>query len=171
MIFDVKTGKASRLVNAYTGEPMKVKLYVGPGGDPMLFAPDEFTPSAYFDEPGRIAGYATCLYTGEPLALERDDNGWRCEGGFDPRMMRPVDEFLRLASMRNGESPYPEAGERTRVLPVEEAPPPPVEEDVERTDDALRVAEATVAAHKDAVGLKESSTVSMHVPSKKKGRR
>lgn len=113
---------------------MVVQMTVLPDRDPMFSCPDTYSTAdeyptrdacvAAWDRKGGISGLRAnqpirCAYTGEALAIEKTALGWRFAGGFDPHMFYSRDEFLRLATMRDGKPGYvpPEPRQRVTAVP------------------------------------------------------
>lgn len=129
------TGSAFRgLVNPYTGEPMKVKMVVRTGAEPLFFAPDTYdtakrqpSSSAALDRWSRVDGIAglrnsvppKCAYTGGTLTFASDSDGAWFKGGFNPSHLHTRDEFLYKATMRDGKPSRP-APSSVRATPVAE---------------------------------------------------
>ncbi len=110
------------LTNAYDGTPMEVRIVCASIKEARFhfLAPTTFTPfqwhaslddlmskvSARNGVVGLSQGPAAlrCPYTGEQMALERDDGrGFRLVGGFNPWQPREdAEEFAYYAAMRDG---------------------------------------------------------------------
>lgn len=122
------------LRNPYTGEPMEVEMTVNPGRDPLFRSPGTYSTGEVFatrdecldawNRKDGVAGLRTggpvkCAYTGAVLSFVKTTTGWRLSGGFDPHMFHSRDEFLRLATMRDGVSdrPPPESPVRVTAVP------------------------------------------------------
>lgn len=133
MTVEVTSDVFSGLKNPYTGSQMVVQMTVNPGMDPLFRSPDTYsTADAYptrdeclaaWDRKNGVAGLRTgqpvrCAYTGEALSFVSTELGWRFSGGFDPHMFHTRDEFLRLATMRDGKPGYVPPEARTRVTSV-----------------------------------------------------
>ena len=100
--------------------------------------------------------------------------GWKFDGGFDPHMFYSRDEFLRLATMRDGMPEYVPPKNRMRVTAV--PPKAKVTETMWRTADArkpsldeVKVRELEGRLNKIGVHV-NSGSVSMSVGRKKRGR-
>ena len=179
----------ANLKNPYTGEPLAVQMTVVPGRDPMFSCPDTYStadvyPSkkeciAAWDRKSGVSGLRTnkpirCAYTGEALALVKTALGWRFSGGFDPHMFYDRDEFLRLATMRDGVPGYVPPKTRMRVTSV--PPKARVTESMRRTADARKpsldegkISELEGRLNKIGVRV-NSGSVSMSAGRKKRGR-
>lgn len=188
MTTKVTSDDFAKLKNPYTGEPLAVRMTVVPGRDPMFSCPDTYStadvyPSkeeciAAWDRKGGVSGFRTnqpirCAYTGEALALVKTALGWKFAGGFDPHMFYSRDEFLRLATMRDGTPGYVPPKNRTRVTTV--PPKATVTETMKRTADARKptldeekVRELEGRLNKIGVRVNGGS-VSMSVGRKKRG--
>lgn len=175
------------LVNPYTGERIATVMSVA-GGRIRFRAPDTYSTSDYFPTAedayrhyNRVNGTEglrsgkpiVCAYTGRPLTLEHDEYGYRYSGGFNPKLFYTRDEWMYYASMRGGSTRYPMPGgdpspRVTRpVRPVITASARRHAEEMrtELTDDAVKLAEKTMAELRDkGLVTKGSSTVSMSVP-------
>ena len=166
----------------YTGKPLEVYMLIFPGRAPMFHAPDAYAPAIPFpsvelayrrwNRVGGIEGLKsdkpiTCAYTGKVLAAASSPDGHYFTGGFDPRMFYPREEFLKLASSRDGVSAH-EAGpsERIEAAPPDMKPVKPREFDTDPTDEALHIAADVLQKHKDILPTQASTTVSMSVPHK-----
>lgn len=185
-ILETTAEKFRGLVNPYTGEPIKVKMSVPPTGRPLFFAPDTYSHARHYptakeaidawDCENGVTGVKdrsclVCPYTGQPLTVRHDVAGYYLEGGFDPRRLVSDDEFLYYATMRGGHTDRPAPASRTRVEHVEPDGGHVAgegDEPLEPTDEARKVAEEVVMAHKDSVGLKSEKTV---VSMSRKGKR
>lgn len=122
MTYDCHGPTFRSLRNPYTGDAMRVKMLVAPGGRVLLASVGGYSPAtAKFDDPramyrewnridgvygGRATygeGVARCAWTGEVLRpVQGSDGKWSYAGGFDPTVFRARDEFLYYATMRNG---------------------------------------------------------------------
>lgn len=134
------TGAAfAGLRNPYTGGPLVVKMIVRKDAEPLFFAPDTYdtasrrpTSKAAYDDWNRVdgvfglrgTGRPVCAYTGEPLQYKSDEDSTWLVGGFNPTHMHKRDEFLRLASMRDGKPTREVAPLSQRVEPVKPDPAP-----------------------------------------------
>lgn len=134
MTTEVTSDAFSKLRNPYTGEPMVVQMTVLPGREPLFNCPDTYSTGdsmyptkeeciAAWDRKDGIAGLRTgqpvrCAYTGEILSVESTGFGWHFTGGFDPHLFYSRDEFLRLATMRDGKPGYVPPKARARVTAV-----------------------------------------------------
>lgn len=162
-----KSSKFSNLVSPVTNETLTVMLTVA-GGRPLFFSKDAYFPGDYQIGTPPEDGPETCPYTGEPLVLKTDGDGYWYEGGFNPRIPLPEDEFLRMITSRPGvEQPAATADQRVESVP-EHFDKTDVGDDLEQTDEALKTAEKVVTEFKDQVGLEKKTVVSM---SKGKGRK
>lgn len=195
MTYDCSGPRFGELVNPYSGEKILVKMSVSRTGRVRYFAPDTYTPAQFFPTAkeafrhwNRVNGVEgmkegrpiTCAYSGRPLTLEHTADGYHYTGGIDLHMLYDRGEFLYFAAMRDGKSPYPApSGETGRVeKPAERAEITGTmrrhadEMSTDLTQDALDLAEKTMSEI-DAMagGLEKSSTVSMSVSGKKKGRK
>lgn len=187
MIVDVTAEKFRGLKNPYTGEPIVVKMLVPEHGSPMFFAPDTYstakpTPSVpelvhAWDRVDGVGGMKdrtklTCAYTGETLRIVETSAGFFFEGGFNPGRLMSDEEFLKFATMRDGKPGHVPSGTTGRVEFVEDMKPivPTVSDGVERTEEALKVAEGVVNRFKDSVGMQKTTVVSM-AKTPKKGKR
>ena len=179
----------ANLKNPYTGEPLAVQMTVVPGRDPMFSCPDTYStadvcPSkeeciAAWDRKNGVSGLRTnkpirCAYTGEALALVKTALGWRFSGGFDPHMFYSRDEFLRLATMRDGVPGYVPPKIHMRVTSV--PPKARVTETMRRTADARKPSLDEEKIHElegrmNGIGVRvNSGSVSMSAGRKKRGR-
>lgn len=172
------------LVCPYTGRPLQVYMLIVPGQRPMFHAPEAYAPAIPYESKetsyrmwnrkNGVEGLKSdtpivCAYTGEPLRPMSDPHGFWYSGGFDPRRFYPREDFLRLASSRNGVSPR-EVEEPTRI----EASAPDMKpvfphriDKPELSDEAIHIAEKAVATVKDILPTQASTTVSMSVSSKR----
>lgn len=188
MTTKVTSDDFAKLKNPYTGEPLAVQMTVVPGRDPMFSCPDTYSTADVYpskeecitawDRKGGVSGLRTnqpirCAYTGEALALVKTALGWKFAGGFDPHMFYSRDEFLRLATMRDGTPGYVPPKNRTRVTTV--PPKATVTETMKRTADARKptldeekVRELEGRLNKIGVRVNGGS-VSMSVGRKKRG--
>jgi len=166
------------IVNPYTGEPVEVKMLVRERGTPLFFAPDTYSTADFFptaaqalDMWDRVDGVGgmkprtslKCAYTGEDLRVEEVPGvGFHLVGGFNPKALASDEEFLYLATMRDGKAARPKPAPCRVEAPPEEFTHTPGEgdEELEPTDEARKVAEAVVMQHKDALGLKKRTSVS-----------
>lgn len=179
----------ANLKNPYTGEPLAVQMTVVPGRDPMFSCPDTYSTADVYpskeecisawDRKGGVSGLRTnqpirCAYTGEALAIVKTALGWRFSGGFDPHMFYARDEFLRLATMRDGTPGYVPPKSNVRVTSV--PPKARVTESMRRTADARKpsldeekISELEGRLNKIGVRV-NSGSVSMSAGRKKRGR-
>ena len=190
MVYECTGPRFEGILNRYTGEPMKVRMAVSRDGRTRYFSPDTYSTADRFPTAkeayrawNRVDGVEglkdgrpiTCAYTGVPLKLVHDELGWGYAGGFDPHLLYSRADFLRLATMRDGEAARP-GGQDVRV----DAPPrrgrvtDAMRRHAEETapaldEDSVRTAEAILQKHRADVG--DSPTVSMHVPAKGRRRR
>lgn len=134
MTVDCTGSDFADLRNAYTGEPMKVKMLVSKNMPPRFFCPGTYsthnrygTARAAYDAWAQKDGVGgvrrgkeiRCAYTGELLEPKHDETGHWFDGGFDPHRLWTREEFLRLASMRDGIGPAPVAPVRAEAVPPE----------------------------------------------------
>lgn len=163
----------------YTGEPLEVRMLIFPGQPPKFHAPDAYSPSQPFptaetayrkwNRENGIEGVKTglpitCAYTGKMLAAASDREGCYFTGGFDPRLFYTRDEFLRLATSRNGKTDYVPSGERVEAVPPDMTPAKPRrEEATEPTDESVKIAADVLQQHKDVLPKQARTTVSMSV--------
>lgn len=195
MTYDCSGPRFGELVNPYSGERILVKMSVSRTGRVRYFAPDTYSPAQFFPTAkeafrhwNRVNGVEgmkdrkpiVCAYSGRPLTLEHTAEGYHYVGGVDLHMLYDRGEFLYFAAMRDGKSPYPApAGEDVRVeKPAERAEITKTmrrhadEMSTDLTQDAIDMAEKTMSEIDAKVGgLEKSSTVSMAVSVKKKGRK
>lgn len=189
MTTKVTSDDFAKLKNPYTGEPLAVQMTVVPGRDPLFSCPDTYSTADVYpskeecisawDRKGGVSGLRTnqpirCAYTGEALALVKTVLGWKFAGGFDPHMFYSRDEFLRLATMRDGKPGYVPPKSRMRVTAV--PPKASVTETMKRTADARKptlddgkVRELEGRLNKIGVHV-NSGSVSMSAGRKKRGR-
>lgn len=171
---------------AYTGEPYDVYMLVVPGQPPKFHAPNAYSPSQPFETAekayrmwNRVDGVEglksgrpiTCAYTGEMLAAASDRDGHWLTGGFDPRMFHSRADFLRYATMRDGKPVRDSGDSRIEVAPVDWTPVKKREIDTEPTDEAVKIAAGVLQKHKAELPSQAVTTVSMSVPSAKKGKK
>ena len=180
----------AKLKNPYTGEPMVVQMTVLPGREPMFNCPDTYSTGdtvfptrdeclAAWDRKDGVAGLrkgqpVRCAYTGELLALVFTELGWRFTGGFDPHLFYSRDEFLRLATMRDGKPGYVPPADRCRVVAV--PPKAKVTDLMRKTAESRRASLDEGKVHElegrmNGIGVRVGSgVVSMSVGRKKRGR-
>ena len=176
----------ARLVNPYTGKPMEVYMLVG-AGEPLFTCPETFSTSDVYRTTADLYGAwntangisgarsgmpVRCAYTGEPLSIVETQDGFCYSGGFNPHMFHTRDEFLRLATMRDGvQSYFPPEAARITTPP----PKPEVTEAARRhaeaaapslDDEKVHMIEASAKRHGEKL---VSSMVSMNT-NRKKGR-
>ena len=189
MLYKCSGPRFGQIDNPYTGKTMQVMMRVSRTGDIRMFAPDTYSTADFFPSAkeayrawNRVTGVEglkdgeppTCAYTGKPLRLVQTEDGWHYEGGFDPHLLRPRDEFLYFAAMRGGKSPYaPGTPGRVTAPPregrVTDAMRKHAEgQRMELHDDSVKHAEETLASRPDLFHL-ESNTVSMAGADKGKG--
>ena len=160
--------------NPYTKEPMRVKMVVGCGPEPLFHAPDTFTTNDLQDTPKRLyelwsrvdgrqgirSGAPKCAYTGESMTVAEFDGGYHFIGGFNPRVLRTREEFLYYATMRNGVSKYPKPSETVRVTKPNEIAKP--SESQKRhaesvtpgvSQESIDIASENIEKHKDELPL------------------
>lgn len=197
MVYECSGPRFDQLKNPYTGEPMHPKMSVSATGRLRFFAPDTYTPSQPFPTAkeayrawNRVNGIEglkdtqpiVCAYTGKPLHLVHDDEGFHYEGGYDPRLMMDRPTFLYHAAMRDGKSMYPAPTPEKRVDKPQEigrtkdcAAARHVEEHkAELTEDTIRTAEDIMRQHKDlldSVSVVAVSADSQAARSNARGRR
>ncbi len=190
MIYDCTGPTFDGLENPYTGKPLGAKMSVTKTGRMRFFAPDTYSTSDFYptakdayrawNRANGVEGLKdgqpiVCAYTGDPLKLVHSEDGWRYEGGFDPHLLRTRAEFLRLATMRGGVATRDAAPETRVDAPARRGQVTAgMRRHVEETkaelgEDSVKAAEAILLKHKGDV--EQSGTVSMHVPSRKKGRK
>lgn len=160
--------------NPYTGKTMVVKMIVGAGPDPLFHAPDEFSTSSLQKTTkdlyrlwGRVDGLEglrngapKCAYSGEPLTVRETEGMFYFEGGFDPKRFYTRDEFLYLATMRDGKPTRSKPGPSSRVTkPNDEVAP---SEGQKRhaesvtpgvSQESIEAAEKAIDAHRDGLNL------------------
>lgn len=189
MMYDCDGVDFDGLRNPYTGERLAVKMLVCPDGRTLFAAPDAYSPGTVPAETAeaayrmwdrvdgkeglRSAAYSPvlCAWTGMPLSPRKTDRGWVLTGGFDPTVFLPREEFLYFAGMRGGVAtrPAPDHGrveQPRREGKVTRRHRQGVEERAAKLDeDSVQAAERIARE----VGVDPSPTVSMHVPSCKRG--
>lgn len=170
--------------NPYTGKRMVVMLKTTVKGEVKFFCPDTYSTSdrqptaelAYRRwnrvngvEGGKEGRPVVCAYTGKPLVLRHDEDGYWYEGGFNPRLMYSRADFLRFATARGSIAPCAQPPSRVVHAPTPErtrrrghAP--------ELTDEAVAAAEKVVEGMKGVAEVGTGAPVSMHVPSSGKRR-
>lgn len=174
------------IVNPYTGEAMVVMLATNRRGGVKFFAPDTYSPSDRQPTAelalrmwNRISGVegskdgkpVVCAYTGKPLCLKHDADGWWYDGGFNPHLFYDREDFLKFAYMRDGKSPYSGKKRETRVDSVVRIEKKRVAKGgVELSDEAVETAEGIINEFKGVEGIGTEAPVSMSVPTRKKGR-
>ena len=184
MIYECSGPRFGELKNPYTGEKILVKMSVSSAGKVRYFAPDTYSPAQYFPtakeayrrwnmkdgvEGMRDGSPIVCAYTGKPMTLEHDENGYRYSGGLDLHMFFTRSEMLYYAAMRDGVSPYPEpVDESVRVeKPAEHGKITKrqaihaEEMKTDLTQEGIETAEKVMKEIDRKVGLEKSSTVSM----------
>lgn len=180
-ILEVTSPAFRGLKNPYTGEDVRVKMLVPKRGEPLFFAPDDYSTTDRFPtraemvaawdrtdgRSGLRAGKPfVCAYTGKPLRPRSNGAQAWFEGGFDPHRMRPRAEFLYYATMRDGKFPFPPPPAKAPVVNLKrEAPPPEKPDTSDISADAQREAEKIVDKLPGAFTKK---TVSMATPKKRK---
>lgn len=178
------------LVNPYSGDPLRVKMFVVGGrvlfSSPAAYSTADRFPTAHdaYRAWNRVNGVEglkdgqpiVCAYTGATLNLKHDEDGWYYDGGFDPHVLLPRQKFLHFATMRGGFTEVSEE-EPGRVdmpqrvgKPTENMKRHASENRLELHDDTVKAAEAIMTKHRDVLGP-GSSTVSMHVPGNKRRRK
>lgn len=164
-------------------------MLVIPGQPPKFHAPEAYSPAQPYRTPetayrmwnreNGIEGVKTglpitCAYTGKMLAAASSREGHYFTGAFDPRMFWSREDFLRLASSRNGVSKYEaEPSSRVEAVAPDMTPSKPRRIDTDPTDEALKIAEGVLEKHKADLPSQARTTVSMSAPKKsapKKGR-
>lgn len=163
------------LVNPYTGEPMRVKMVVGCGPEPLFHAPDTFSTNDLQKSTNRLyelwsrvngrqglrSGIPKCAYTGEPLTVAEFDGGYHFIGGFNPKVLMPRDKFLYYATMRDGKAVRPEPspvnirltkpGETVKPSDSQKRHAESVTPDV--SQDAIDLAQDQIEKHKEELPL------------------
>lgn len=183
MIYDCSGPRFDKILNPYTGKPLRPKMSVSGRGRIKFFAPDTYSPAQPFPTAkdafrawNRVDGVEglkdhqpiTCAWTGRAMKLVHDADGYHYEGGYDPHMMLERGDFLYFATMRNGESEYPkpnghiprvdkpaEKGEITKRMQKHAD-----ESRAELSDEAVKTAERIMQQHKGTLGP-GNATVSM----------
>lgn len=187
MIYDCSAPVFRNLKNPYTGEKLAVKLLVTKDGRVLFGAPGTYSPAstpaktsaAAFRLWNRVDGreglrmgsddVVKCAWTGKLLVPRSSELGWTLDGGFDPTMFLPREEFLYYATMRDGVATRPPPSDVRVEQPAREAMitrrhRQGVEERAAKLDeDSVRVAERIMKQ----AGADPSPTVSMHVPRKR----
>lgn len=83
------------LFDPYTGRPLEV--FITPTAQGLkYFAPDAYSPGTIVPKE-QLCELHKCAYSGEPLTLVQDDEGWYYAGGFDPTEVHDREEFLFYA--------------------------------------------------------------------------
>ena len=162
------------IVNPYTGEPVRVKMVVGCGPEPLFHAPDTFSTNDLQESTRRLyelwsrvggrqglrTGAPKCAYTGEPMTVAEFDGGYHFVGGFNPKVLMTRDEFLYYATMRDGKATRPRPKPTCRVTkPKDDAKPSDsqkrhaesVTPDV--SQDSIDIAQAQIEKHKGELPL------------------
>lgn len=192
MVYECSGPRFDKILNPYTGEPLRPRMSVSPRGRIRFFAPDTYSPAApcptaqaafrAWNRRNGVEGLKdtepiVCAWTGKPLHLVHDDSGYHYEGGYDPRMLFDRPTFLYYATMRNGVSEYPKPEPEARVdrpadrgRVTEAARRHADESRVELTDDAVHLAESIARRHRDVLEP-GPATVSMAGARKKGGKR
>lgn len=162
----------------YTGDPLEVRMLVVPGSPPRFHAPDAYSPAIPRPTPdeayrlwNRVDGVeglksgkpVTCAYTGKVLSATSGPDGHAFAGGFDPRMFHSREDFLRLASSRDGVTSWEGTDARVEAVPPDMSPEKPRDIDTDPTDEALHIAEGVLRKHRDDLPPQASTTVSMSV--------
>ena len=189
MTTKVTSDDFANLKNPYTGDPLAVQMTIVPGRDPMFSCPDTYSTSDVYpskeecivawDRKDGISGLRTnqpirCAYTGEILSPVKTALGWKFAGGFDPHMFYTRDEFLRLATMRDGTPGYIPPKNRMRVTAV--PPKARITETMRCTANARNPSLDEEKVHElegrlNKIGVRvNSGSVSMSVGRKKRGR-
>ena len=174
------------LVNPYSGDPLRAKMFVV-GGRTLFSAPSAYSTSDRF--PTAVDAYRAwnrvngveglkdgmpivCAYTGEALNLRHDEDGWYYDGGFDPHVLLPRQKFLHFATMRAGRTEVP-AEEPGRVdmparvgKPTENMRKHAEQQRVEPDDASIAAAERIMEQNRLLLNP-APARVSMHVPAKK----
>lgn len=182
MIVECDARAFSDLRNPYTGEPFKVVMLVTGAGEPLFRAEGSYstadarpTSEQALSDWSRVDGVSglrdisrlRCAYTGDPLGMSHDDEGFHLTGGFNPGQFRPREEFMYYATMRDGVPSRPEP-ESVRAVYVQRAEVSAKRKakagDVTVTQDAMDVVESAA----EECPLPKSGTVSMHVSRKRK---
>lgn len=182
--------KFRNLVNPYTGKPVEVKMLIRQQGSPLFFAPDTYSTSDFFptareaiDMWDRVDGVGgtkqrdsmKCAYTGAALHIEEVPGvGFHLVGGFNPKALTSDDSLVYHMTMRDGKTDLPPLKQPARVTSVPETfehTPGEGDEGVERTEEALKVAEGVVDQFKDSVGMKKERTFVSMGKGKKGGKR
>ena len=188
MVYECSGQRFDGLLNPYTGKPLRPKMAVTAQGRIRFFAPDTYSPAqpfptanAAFRAWNRVNGVEglkdgspiVCAWTGRPLKLVHDGEGWHYEGGYDPHLMFSRAEFLYYATMRDGRSEYPEPGKKElrvdkpqeRGEVTKEMRRHADEARTELSDEAVKTAEEIMQKHRGDLE-KGETTVSMHVSGK-----
>lgn len=190
MDYDCSGPVFDKLRDPYSGEPLGAKMYVNRGRT-LFSAPSAYSVRDRFPTArdayrawNRVDGVEglkdgkpiVCAYTGEALRLAHDEDGWYYEGGFDPHMLLPRQKFLHFATMRGGRTDVP-AEEPGRVdaparvgRPTENMRKHAEQQRVEPDDESIATAERIMEQNRPLLDP-APATVSMHVPSKKKGKK
>ena len=194
MIYECSGPRFKNILNPYTGEKVLVCMSVSSAGRVRFFSPDTYTPAQSVSSPeeayrrwNRVNGVEgmktgrpiVCAYTGKPLVLVKDSEGCHYEGGVDLRMLMTRERFLYYATMRDGVSQYPEPvdGELRVEKPAVRGKitagmrKHAAEMATGLSQDGIDTAERTMKELKDKFGIEGSSTVSMAIPEKKRGRK
>lgn len=177
------------LVNPYSGDPLRVKMFVV-GGRTLFSSPSAYSTSDRF--PTAVDAYRAwnrvngveglkdgqpivCAYTGEALNLRHDEDGWYYDGGFDPHVLLPRQRFLHFATMRAGKTEV-SAEEPGRVdmparvgKPTENMKRHADKNRTELHDDTVKAAEDIMTKYRDVLEPGPAK-VSMHVPGKRRRR-
>ena len=173
-----------KLVCAYTGEPVTVRMVSDRGGAPLYFSPDAFDPGSWVkdsvelfkklgmrdgvDGAARNGRQLVCPYTGAKMSVENHPSlGVRASGGFRPGkpVANPVD-FARAMMSRGGKVPSGAPAARAAVGASRR-------EDASEGVDAPRVSKDLALAEaesilKDKLPVKTSVTVPAGTPSGKR---
>ena len=189
MTTKVTSDDFANLKNPYTGESLAVQMTIVPGRDPMFSCPDTYSTADVYpskeecivawDRKDGVSGLRTnqpirCAYTGEALVPVKTALGWKFAGGFDPHMFYTRDEFLRLATMRDGKPGYLPPKNRVRVTAV--PPKARITETMRCTANARNPSLDEEKVHElegrlNKIGVRvNSGSVSMSVGRKKRGR-